>query len=58
MTSSSNWSQGKCPFCDMPTEECDCDEGLDILEDYLTTCDNCGKELKLNEVHVCGDEDG
>lgn len=32
MTSQSNWAMGKCPYCDMPNEECECSEGLDELE--------------------------
>jgi hypothetical protein len=33
MTSSSNWAMGKCPYCDMPSEECECDEVLDDEEE-------------------------
>ena len=28
MTSQSNWAFGKCPYCDMPNEECDCSDYL------------------------------
>ena len=33
MTSSSNWAMGKCPYCDMPTEECDCDSMDKLIDD-------------------------